>query len=526
MPYVISGKQVFISGQVTMDNGALKYVGIVGKEISLDDAKAAARLCAINLLAQLKAAAGGDLDKVARCVKLGVFVNCVPGFDKQPEVANGASDPHRRSAGRARASMRAPRWARAHCSRQRRRGSGRGVRAGVTQDKIIARIAGAASEIGAAAWNACANPDGADDPHPFTRYEFFAACEESGSATARSRMRRPLPSGNRKLTGAITGLLPMYLKSHSQGEYVFDHGWADAFQRAGGEYYPKLQASVPFTPVTGRRLLIAANAPQEETRNALLAAGASAVEQLDASSPQCITFMTEGEWKQAGALGYLQRNDQQFHWENAGYNSFDDFLAALSFLQSGKNLRKERAAVAAEGVSFDWLSGRDITEKAHWDTFFEFYMDTGGRKWGRPYLTREFFSRLGDTMGEQVVLILAKRAGHYIAGALNLREGKAFLFGRNWGCTGEHSIPCISRPAIIRRSTTRSRTNFPASKPARRANTNCCAATCRSRPIRRITIAHPGLRRAVGDSPSPRNAKPWPEQIEEPGRAWAVSEKA
>ena len=299
----------------------------------------------------------------------------------------------------------------------------------MTEPKIIARIAGAASDIGAAAWNACANPDGAADPHPFTRYEFFAACEDSKSACPRAGWR-PCHLVIEQ-DGRIGGVMPMYLKSHSQGEYVFDHGWADAFARAGGSYYPKLQAAVPFTPVTGPRLLVAAHAPQDETRNALFAAGASAVGELDASSLH-ITFLTEDEWKAAGALGYLQRTDQQFHWLNNGYSSFDDFLGALSSSKR-KNLRKERAAVAAEGVTFDWLSGADITE-AHWDTFFTFYMDTGNRKWGRPYLTREFFSRIGQTMGEQIVLILAKRAGTHIAGALNFTGG-GVIFGRNWGCT-------------------------------------------------------------------------------------------
>jgi predicted N-acyltransferase len=298
----------------------------------------------------------------------------------------------------------------------------------VSKPKIIARIAGAASDIGAAAWNACANPNGAADPHPFTRYEFFAACEDSGSATPRAGWRPAHLVIEHD--GVIRGLMPMYLKSHSQGEYVFDHGWADAFARAGGSYYPKLQAAVPFTPVTGPRLLVAGHAPVEETRNALFAAGASAVSELDASSLH-ITFLTEEEWKAAGALGYLQRTDQQFHWENNGYTSFDDFLSRLSSSKR-KNLRKERAAVAAEGVTFDWLSGADITE-AHWDTFFAFYMDTGSRKWGRPYLTRQFFSRIGASMGEQVVLILAKRAGRYVAGALNFAGG-GVIFGRNWGC--------------------------------------------------------------------------------------------
>jgi hypothetical protein len=297
----------------------------------------------------------------------------------------------------------------------------------VSRSEITARLAGAAASIGEAAWNACANPDGSADPHPFTRYEFFAACEESGSATAQTGWR-PLHLVIER-DGAIEGLLPLYLKSHSQGEYVFDHGWADAFERAGGAYYPKLQASVPFTPVTGPRLLTAHG--DEETHNALLAAGAAAVSELSASSLH-ITFMKEDEWKAAGELGYLRRTDQQFHWENKGYENFDQFLAELSSSKR-KNLRKERAAVFAEGVAFEWLTGAAITE-AHWDTFFAFYMDTGDRKWGRPYLTREFFSRVSASMGEQVVLILAKRGGAYIAGALNFAGG-GVLFGRNWGCS-------------------------------------------------------------------------------------------
>jgi hypothetical protein len=278
------------------------------------------------------------------------------------------------------------------------------------------------------AWNACANPDAAPDPHPFTRYEFFEAVEESGSATARTGWRPchlVIERGDE-----ICGLMPLYLKNHSRGEYVFDWGWADAFERAGGSYYPKLQASVPFTPVTGPRLLTASG-NAEEMRGALLAAGASAVRELGASSLH-ITFLTEEEWRAAGDIGFLQRTDQQFHWENRGYSNFDEFLKELSSSKR-KNLRKERAAVFAEGVEFEWLTGPEITE-AHWDRFFAFYMDTGSRKWGSPYLTREFFSRAGESMGEQIVLILAKRHGRYIAGALNFM-GEGALFGRNWGCS-------------------------------------------------------------------------------------------
>ena len=299
----------------------------------------------------------------------------------------------------------------------------------MTKDSITARIAGRASEIGAAAWNACANPDAATDPHPFTRYEFFAACEESGSATARTGWKPAhlVVEDN----GHIVALLPTYLKNHSQGEYVFDSAWADALERSGGDYYPKLQASVPFTPVTGSRLLVAAGTNSAAGREALLATGATAVRQLKASSLH-ITFLTQEEWIAAGDLGYLQRTDQQFHWLNQGYQSFDQFLGELSSSKR-KNLRKERASVRDAGVEFDWLTGADIREE-HWDRFFAFYMDTGGRKWGRPYLTREFFSRVGATMADQVVLIFAKHSGRTIAGALNFCGGGT-LFGRNWGCS-------------------------------------------------------------------------------------------
>ena len=298
----------------------------------------------------------------------------------------------------------------------------------MTETKLTARLAGRAAEIGAAAWKACANPGGGADPHPFTRYEFFEALEESGSAIPETGWR-PLhlviARGQR-----VEGILPLYLKNHSQGEYVFDHVWADALDRVGGAYYPKLQSAVPFTPVTGRRLLVAADAEEAATRTALLAAGTATVEQLSVSSLH-ITFPTEEEWREAGELGYLLRIDQQFHWENRGYANFEEFLGELSSAKR-KNLRKERASVREAGVEFEWLTGGDITE-AHWDAFFDFYMDTGGRKWGQPYLTREFFSHIGQSMSEQILLVMARHGGRYIAGALNL-FGEGVLFGRNWGC--------------------------------------------------------------------------------------------
>lgn len=285
------------------------------------------------------------------------------------------------------------------------------------------RIADGVAGIGAERWDACASPDGATRPHPFTRFEFFDALEASGSASARTGWQPAhlvLEEGQ-----AITGIMPAYLKSHSQGEYVFDHAWADALERAGGDYYPKLQASVPFTPVTGPRILTQG----AERRAMLLKAGKAAVDQIGASSLH-ITFLKKEDWLAAGDQSYLLRTDRQFHWKNHGYENFDQFLGELSSAKR-KNLRKERAAVAEAGITFDWLTGSGITE-AHWDRFFEFYMDTGGRKWGNPYLTRDFFSRIGQSMADQILLIMARRGKHYIAGALNLMDGYT-LYGRNWG---------------------------------------------------------------------------------------------
>jgi predicted N-acyltransferase len=290
--------------------------------------------------------------------------------------------------------------------------------------EIRARLAAGVTDISASDWNACANREGAADPHPFTRHEFFMALEKSGSATARTGWQPchlVLERDN-----AIVGLMPLYRKQHSQGEYVFDHAWADALERAGGDYYPKLQCAVPFTPVTGRRILAA---PGDVP--VLLEAGKNAVRQLGASSLH-VTFLTEAEWRAAGDAGYLLRTDRQFHWANDGYRDFGDFLSRLSSAKR-KNLRKERASVAEAGVTFEHLTGAAITE-AHWDRFYEFYIDTGARKWGDPYLTREFFSRIGASMGEQILLVMAKRDGRTIAGALNLFGG-GVLYGRNWGAS-------------------------------------------------------------------------------------------
>jgi predicted N-acyltransferase len=292
-----------------------------------------------------------------------------------------------------------------------------------------ARIVEDIGRISREDWNACAQPDGA--PHnPFLRHEFLHALETSRSACAKTGWRPChvlLEDG-----GTCVGVVPMYLKSHSQGEYVFDHNWADAWHRAGGRYYPKLQISVPFTPATGRRFLARNDDPR--TVAELLDACIQVATQLEVSSLHA-TFVTEAEWSGAPAGGYLQRMDRQFHWYNRGYGCFEDFLGDLA-AKKRKNLKRERRDALANGIEIEWVTGSDLRE-AHWDAFFKFYLDTGSRKWGSPYLTREFFSRIGESMPEDVLLILCKRAGRYVAGALNFIGGDT-LFGRNWGCIEDH----------------------------------------------------------------------------------------
>ena len=295
---------------------------------------------------------------------------------------------------------------------------------------LQARTVQGIDEIDPAVWNACANPAGAPR-NPFLRHEFLLALEASGSAVARTGWQ-PFHLVLETAGGDVRGVVPLYLKGHSQGEYVFDYAWADAWHRAGGQYYPKLQASVPFTPATGRRLLARDRSP--DTERALLAACARVAEQIEVSSLH-ITFMPEAQWRLAGELGYLQRMDQQFHWYNPGYAGFDEFLADLSS-KKRKNLRRERRDAVADGIDIEWVTGDDLTE-AHWDAFYQFYMDTGSRKWGSPYLTRRFFSMISESMAEDVLLVLCRRGGRYIAGALNF-IGSDTLFGRNWGCVEDH----------------------------------------------------------------------------------------
>ncbi|RMH45458.1 MAG: N-acetyltransferase [Alphaproteobacteria bacterium] len=288
--------------------------------------------------------------------------------------------------------------------------------------------------VDAATWDAFACPEAADGgppADPFTTHRFLSALEHSGSVGPGTGWTpRPLIA---RRGGQVIGVAPLYLKSHSQGEYIFDHAWAHAYEAAGGRYYPKLQVAVPFTPATGRRLLVRPEDPAEG--RAALLAGLSEVLHRSGLSSAHVTFCTAEEAEAGEAAGFLRRTTEQFHWENPGYASFDDFLAALSS-RKRKMIRKERAAAAATGLRFRRLEG-DALRPEHWDAFWRFYQDTGARKWGRPYLTREFFDIVHQTMRNDVLLVVAERDGTPIAGALNFK-GRDTLFGRYWGAVERH----------------------------------------------------------------------------------------
>jgi predicted N-acyltransferase len=295
------------------------------------------------------------------------------------------------------------------------------------------------STIAAKDWDSCAAPEALEDGRPldpFTTHRFLHALEASGSATPQTGWG-PRHMIARDGEGRVLGVMPLYLKSHSQGEYVFDHSWAHAWERAGGDYYPKLQSAAPFTPVTGRRLLVHPDAERETVEAALLR-GAVTLCQRNGLSSIHITFCTEAEWRRGGELGLLQRQDQQFHWENRGYADFDAFLADLAS-RKRKQIRKERATATSGGVEILRLTGEAI-EPQHWDALWAFYQDTGARKWGRPYLTRRFFEIAHETMRDDILLILCRREGRWIAGALNF-IGRDCLYGRYWGCTED--VPCL-----------------------------------------------------------------------------------
>ena len=323
-------------------------------------------------------------------------------------------------------------------------------------------VAEAIGDIGAGQWDACANPGnpGAASPpspalrpgceaaqgasavqaadhdtvyNPFLSHAFLGALETSKSVGGRSgwQVQHVLVTAP---DGTLVAAAPCYLKSHSRGEYVFDHGWAEAYAHAGGSYYPKLQVAVPFTPATGPRLLVRPG-PQADKARRTLVAGLVELCRVDDASGVHVTFATEPEFRLLGELGFLQRNDQQFHWENAGYRSFDDFLSALAS-RKRKTIKRERQEALANGIEVHCLTGSDLTEDV-WDHFFAFYMETGSRKWGRPYLTRPFFSLIGETMGDRILLVMAKRAGRWVAGAINF-IGSHTLFGRHWGAVEHH----------------------------------------------------------------------------------------
>jgi uncharacterized protein len=297
--------------------------------------------------------------------------------------------------------------------------------------ELTLRVAHSIHEIGAEAWDACANSG--SEYNPFVTHAFLSALESSNSVCARAGWQ-PMHLLASDKQGMLHGAAPCYVKSHSQGEYVFDHGWADAYERAGGSYYPKLQVSVPFTPATGPRLLARAHAQADAVREALADALTGICKRVEASSVH-VTFLPRREWELLGSHGYLKRTHQQFHWSNADYDTFDAFVAALSS-RKRKIIRREREDALANGITVHWLTGSELSESV-WDAFFKFYMHTGSRKWGRPYLTRAFFSLIGESMADRVLLIMAKRAGRWVAGALNF-IGSDTLYGRHWGAIEHH----------------------------------------------------------------------------------------
>jgi uncharacterized protein len=286
------------------------------------------------------------------------------------------------------------------------------------ESEIIAKIAGGVSGLNGHAWDRLASG------HPFVSHAFLSCLEESGSVGPGTGWT-PAPILVEDGADHLVAAAPAYLKSHSQGEYVFDHGWAEAWQRAGGEYYPKLQVAVPFTPVPGPRLL--GSRPQQ------LLTAIEAVTTQNGMSSAHITFIEELDAKECERRGWLVRHGLQYHWFNRGYSGFDDFLATLTS-RKRKALRKERAS-ARDGLDFRVLRGTEIGT-VEWDAMWAFYQDTGSRKWGHPYLTREFFDLLGERMGDSVLLFLAYRGSQPIAGALNFVDPKA-VYGRYWGCTEE-----------------------------------------------------------------------------------------
>jgi hypothetical protein len=294
-------------------------------------------------------------------------------------------------------------------------------------EKLALKLVGRIADIPAEAWDACAG-----DGNPFVSHAFLRALEDSRSVGGRSGWL-PQHVAVEDGGGRLLACAPLYVKSHSQGEYVFDQGWAQAYERAGGRYYPKLQLAVPFTPVPGPRLLVRPGPLAEAVRGVLVRGLIEVAERLGVSSLH-ITFPQEADRRHLAEAGLMIRLGCQYHWANNGYRSFDDFLASLAS-RKRKAIRRERREALADGIEIRALSGGDIRPQ-HWDAFFAFYMDTGDRKWGRPYLTRGFFEAIGASMADKIVLMMAEKDGRPVAGALNLR-GRTTLYGRNWGCLGD-----------------------------------------------------------------------------------------
>jgi predicted N-acyltransferase len=320
-------------------------------------------------------------------------------------------------------------------------------------DNLRIRTVKSLGEVDAKQWNSCALdssikpipqhsngplpiPQSVSEeksPNPFISHEFLHSLEISksvGPGTGWQPRHLIAENAENELLGAV----PCYLKSHSRGEYVFDRGWAEAYERVGGRYYPKLQVSVPFTPATGPRLLVRPGPLAGAVRAALAGGLIELCAQLETSSVH-VTFLPEAESHLLATQGFLQRTDQQFHWENAGYAFFEEFLSSL-MARKRKAIRRERKQAVEGGITLHWLTGAELTEDV-WDAFFDFYMDTGSRKWGRPYLTRAFYSLVGEKMRDRILLVMAKRAGRWIAGAINF-IGANTLYGRHWGAIEQH----------------------------------------------------------------------------------------
>jgi predicted N-acyltransferase len=320
-----------------------------------------------------------------------------------------------------------------------------------TAPRLRIRIIRSMNDVPAAAWDACANPSAEalerqneetaarassrryERYNPFLSHAFLSSLEDSGSATGKTGWG-PAHLLIEDETEALVGCTPAYLKSHSMGEYVFDYAWADAYERAGGRYYPKLLTAVPFTPVQGRRLL-AAPGPRAEAARKALAAGLKALAEKSGCTSAHVNFGIDADNAVLEDAGFLHRTNKQFHFFNRGYKSFEEFLAALSS-RKRKTIRRERRDAIANDIEIEWVTGTAISEE-HWDAFFNFYMDTGSRKWGRPYLTRKYYSLVGERMPERILLVMARRNGRYVAGAINF-VGDDALYGRNWGCIEDH----------------------------------------------------------------------------------------